>query len=70
MATWDLKSGYYHVPIHSRFRKHFGFKIGGVTFYFKVLCFGFAQACYVFTKNMQEPMIELRRGGNSNVILH
>jgi hypothetical protein len=61
MATWDLKSGYFHLPIHKNFQKYFGFKVGGVTFYFKVLCFGFAQACYVFTKLMQEPAIELRR---------
>jgi hypothetical protein len=61
MATWDLKSGYFHLPIHKDFQKYFGFKVGGVTFYFKVLCFGFAQACDVFTKLMQEPAIELRR---------
>jgi hypothetical protein len=63
LATWDLKSGYYHVPIHPDYRKYFGFKIGGITFYFKVLCFGFAQACYVFTKIMQEPIFELRKRG-------
>jgi hypothetical protein len=63
MATWDLKSGYFHVPIHKDLRKYFCFKVGGVIFYFKVLCFGFAQACYVFTKVMQEPAIELRRRG-------
>jgi hypothetical protein len=63
MATWDLKSGYYHVPIHPSYRKYFGFKIGGVTFYFKVLCFGFPQACYVFTEIMQKTMIELRKRG-------
>jgi hypothetical protein len=63
IATWDLKSGYYHVPIHPEFEKYFGFKIGGITFYFKVLCFGFAQACYIFTKVMQEPVMELRKPG-------
>jgi hypothetical protein len=61
MSTWDLKSGYFHVPIHKDFRKYFCFKVGGVIFYFKVLCFGFAQACYVFTKVMQEPAIELEK---------
>jgi hypothetical protein len=63
LATWDLKSGYYHVPIHPDYRTYFGFKIGGIKFYFKVLCFGFAQACYVFTKIMQESMFELRKRG-------
>jgi hypothetical protein len=63
MATWDLKSGYFHVSIHPRFRKYFAIKVGGITFAFNVLCFGFAQACYVFTKVMQEPVLELRRRG-------
>jgi hypothetical protein len=58
-----LKSGYFHVPIHPRYRKYFAFKVGGITFAFNVLCFGFAQACYVFTKVMQEPVLELRRRG-------
>lgn len=63
LATWDLKSGYFHVPIHPAYRKYFCFKIGGIIFYFKVLCFGFAQACFVFTKVMQEPVFELRKRG-------
>jgi hypothetical protein len=63
MATWDQKSGYFHVPIHPNYRKYFAFKVGGITFAFNVLCFGFAQACYVFTKVMQEPVFELRKRG-------
>ncbi|GAQ90096.1 hypothetical protein KFL_005990025 [Klebsormidium nitens] len=60
MATADLKSGYFHVPIHPAYWKYFAFKVGGKTFFYKVLCFGFAQACYVFTKIMREPILELR----------
>jgi hypothetical protein len=63
MATWDLKPGYFHVPIHQDFWKYFGFKVGNITFYFKVLCFGYAQACFIFTKVMQEPAFELRKRG-------
>jgi hypothetical protein len=63
IATWDLKSGYFYVPIHKDYWKFFCFKVGSVIFYFKVLCFGFAQACYVFTKVMQEPAMELRKRG-------
>jgi hypothetical protein len=63
LATWDLKSAYFRMPIHPDHYKYFGFKIGEVTFYFKVLCFGFAQACFGFTKVMQEPMLELRKRG-------
>jgi hypothetical protein len=63
MATWDLKSGHFHVPIHKDAWKYCGFRIENLTFYFKVLPFGFAQACYVFTKIMQEPAFELRKRG-------
>jgi hypothetical protein len=63
LATWVLKSGYFHVPIHPDYRKYFCFRIGSIVFYFKVLCFGFAQACFVFTKVMQEPVFELRKRG-------
>jgi hypothetical protein len=51
MASWDLKSGYYHVPIHKDAQKYFCFKVGRLVFYFKVLCFGFAQACYASRKS-------------------
>jgi hypothetical protein len=63
LATWDLKSGYFHVPIHKDYYKYFCFKVGSITFHFKVLCFGLSQACYVVTKVMQEPAIELRKRG-------
>ncbi|GAQ80066.1 putative DNA/RNA polymerases [Klebsormidium nitens] len=63
MVTGDLKSGYFHVPIHPAYWKYFGFKIGKKTFFYKVLCFGFAQACWVFTTVMKEPIVELRRLG-------
>jgi hypothetical protein len=51
------------VPIHKDFRKFFCFKVGSIILSFKVLCFGFSQACYVFTKVMQEPALELRKRG-------
>lgn len=63
MASWDLKAGYYHVPIHPAFRKYFGFRVGKRVFQFNVVFFGFSQACYVFTKIMQEPFLELRAVG-------
>jgi hypothetical protein len=52
MSMWDLKSGYFHIRIHKDYQKYFCFRVGGIVFYFKVLCFGFAQACYVSTKVM------------------
>jgi hypothetical protein len=63
MVTWDLKSGYYHVPIHPAFRKFFGFKVGDRYGVYNVICFGLSEACYAFTKIAQEPLIELRSRG-------
>jgi hypothetical protein len=60
MSNWDFKSGYYHVLIHPKYRKYFGFKVGDQVFQFNVVFFGYAQACYIFTKIMQEPCFELR----------
>jgi hypothetical protein len=60
MSNWDLKSGYYHVPIHPQYRKYFGFKVGNQVFRFNVIFFGYAQACFIFTKIMQEPALERR----------
>ncbi|GAQ84615.1 putative DNA/RNA polymerases [Klebsormidium nitens] len=48
-ATWDLKSGYFHVLIHPDFRTYFGFKVGEVYFHYNVVSFGYAQACYFYT---------------------
>jgi hypothetical protein len=60
MVTWDLKAGYYHLPIHPAFRKFFGFKVGNRYGVYNAICFGLSEACFAFTKVMQEPLIELR----------
>jgi hypothetical protein len=60
MSNWDLKSGYYHVLIHPSYWKYFGIRIGNTVLRLNVVFFGYAQACYVFTKIMQEPCFELR----------
>ena len=53
-VTFDLKSGYHHVDIHPTGWKYLGFSWGTGDqrqFYvFRVLPFGLASACYVFTK--------------------
>jgi hypothetical protein len=59
MANWDLKSGYYHVLLHPKYRKYFGIQIGQTVLCLNVVFFGYAQACYVFTKIMQEPCFSL-----------
>jgi hypothetical protein len=63
MANWDLKSGYYHVLLHPDFRKYFGIQIGQTVLRLNVVFFGYAHACYVFTKIMQEPCFALRAAG-------
>ena len=60
--TFDLKSGYHHISINENYRKYLGFawkfpdeKVR--YFQFKVLPFGLASACYVFTKLMR-PLVK------------
>lgn len=52
--TLDLKSGYHHVDIHEDCWSYLGFSWGSGSarkwYAFKVLPFGLASACYVFTK--------------------
>jgi hypothetical protein len=61
MSNWNLKSGYHHVLLHPKFRKYFGIQIGKTMLRLNVVFFGYAQACYVFTKIMQEPCFALRK---------
>jgi len=61
-VTFDLKSGYHHVPINVDYQNYLGFSWtfdSGVTryFVFVVLPFGLASACYVFTKVMR-PLVK------------
>jgi hypothetical protein len=60
MFNWDLKSGYYHVLLHSDYRKYFGIQIENIILQLNVVFFGYAQACYAFKKIMQKPCFELR----------
>lgn len=63
MSTWDLKSGYYHILLHPSFQKYMGFRVGGLVFRYKVPAFGLSQACFLFTKLMNEPAKALRLRG-------
>ncbi|GAQ88040.1 hypothetical protein KFL_003960010, partial [Klebsormidium nitens] len=63
MSTWDLKSGYYHVMLHPSFRKFMGFRVGRLLFHYNVPAFGLSQACFLFTKLMNEPAKTLRSHG-------
>lgn len=59
-STWDFKAGYYHVLIHPAYRKYFGLKVGGVYFHYNAMCFGWSEACFVYTLITQEAARELR----------
>lgn len=63
MSTWDLKSGYYNVFLHPDFRKYMGFRVGNLVFRYTVPAFGLSQACFLFTKLMNEPAKALRLRG-------
>ena len=49
LFAWDLKDGYWHIDLHPEFWTHMAFEWEGVTYYFAVLPFGCAPACWVFT---------------------
>jgi hypothetical protein len=59
-STWDFKAGYYHVTINSAYRKYFGLKVGGVYFHYNAMCFGWSEACFIYTLITQEAAKELR----------
>ena len=50
LFAWDLKDGYWHIDLHPDFWTFMAFVWEGVTYFFAVLPFGCAPACWVFTK--------------------
>ena len=73
MVSFDLKSGYHHINIHPNFWKYLGLSwtSGRVEKYyiFKVLPFGLATACFVFTKVMRQ-FIKQWRGMGIRVVVY
>lgn len=63
MFSLDLKSGYYHVPIHPTSRRFATIQEGGKTYQFTELMFGLKPACLVFTKFMRPVVAHLRSRG-------
>jgi len=72
MITFDLKSGYHHVPINANFYTYLGFswEFDGVTkyFVFVVLPFGLCSACWVFTKLMRQLVKKWRGQGIKSIM--
>ena len=71
--TFDLKSGYHHVDIHKDYWQYLGFSCVKETvrkFYvFKVLPFGLATACFIFTKLLR-PLVKRWRSLGMKVIMY
>jgi len=63
MVTLDLKSAYWHVPIHPKFQPLLGFKIEGQAYQFRAMPFGLNIAPRIFTKLCSVIIKELRIRG-------
>ena len=73
-GTFDLKSGYHHVPIAKQDQQYLGFSWtfsdGSVKYFeFLVQPFGLYSACYVFTKLMK-PLLKKWRGAGIRSALY
>ena len=73
LFSFDLKSGYHHVDIHSQHQKYLGFVwdmgYGLQHYMFKVLPFGLAPACYIFTKLLR-PLVKYWRSQGLRAIVY
>ena len=49
LFAWDLEDGYWHNDLHPNFWTYMAFEWEGEIYYFVVLTFGCASACWVFT---------------------
>ena len=59
----DLQDAYLQVPIHPESRRYLRFTMGGVSYQFRVLCFGLTTAPQVFTRLMAPISAILHRYG-------
>jgi hypothetical protein len=50
LFAWDLKDGYWHTELHPNMYTYMCFEWGGKLYYFRMMPFGLAPACWVFTK--------------------
>lgn len=63
MVSVDLKSAYWHVPLHSSMRRLLGFRFDGKLYRFEVLPFGLSAAPWVFHSLMAPVITRLRAEG-------
>ena len=73
LFSFDLKSGYHHVDIHRQHQKYLGFAWdmgnGPQHYVFKVLPFGLAIACYIFSKLLR-PLVRYWRSQGLRAIVY
>ena len=48
--TFDIKDGYYHIPLHNDYKQYFAFKWKDQCYIWNVLCFGWSLSPYYFCK--------------------
>ena len=63
MISLDLQDAYLQVPVHPESCRYLRFTMGGVSYQFRVLCFGFTTAPQVFTRLMAPISAILHRYG-------
>lgn len=63
MVSIDLKSAYWHVPLHPAMRKLLGFRFDGQLFRFEVLPFGLSSAPWAFHSLLSPVLARLRSEG-------
>lgn len=63
MVSIDLKSAYWHVPLHRSHRRYLGFCLDGVSYRFRVLPFGLSAAPWVFYRLLAPVVSALRAEG-------
>ena len=73
LFSFDLKSGYHHVDVFELHRQFLGFQweVQGLPqfYFFTVLPFGLATACYAFTKLLR-PLVEYWRKQGLRILLY
>ena len=50
LITFDIKDGYYHIPLHNDYKQYFAFKWKDQCYIWNVLCFGWSLSPYYFCK--------------------
>eukprot|EP00042_Codosiga_hollandica_P038957 m.323018 g.323018 ORF g.323018 m.323018 type:complete len:158 (+) comp55519_c0_seq23:846-1319(+) len=63
MVSLDLKSGYYHVPVHPQHTKFLTMDMGRMLVSFQALPFGLSTAPRIFQKVMRALVAEIRGKG-------